>query len=95
MENTSEQVQLEQATVAQYQGRRRRTRYTGGVTVMRGVAVPFMWQITQQPATICFQNGGFITPESRHLVVELADAGSGNRINFEWELDSSVAAPRQ
>lgn len=93
IENTGAQIQLEEGTTASYQGVRRATRYTGGVTVVRTVPEPFVWQITQQPAVMCFPNGGFVTPSTTRMTLELNDAGAGNRINFEWEFGSSVAAP--
>lgn len=93
VENTGAQIQLEQGTTASYHGVRRVARYTGGVAVVRAVAQPFVWQITHQPAVLCFPNGGFVTPSTTRMTLELNDAGAGNRINFEWELSSSVAAP--
>lgn len=90
VENSGAQLQLEQPSIAQYQGVRRQARYTGGVAVVRAYAEPFVWQITQQPAMLCFPNGGFITPATTHLTLELA--GAGNRINFEWVFNSSLAA---
>jgi hypothetical protein len=92
VENTSAQIQLEQGTTNAYHGVRRQARYTGGTVPVRAVATPFVWQITQQPAVLCFPNGGFVTPSTTHLTLELNDAGSRNRINFEWDFDSSVAA---
>lgn len=94
-ENTGAQIQMEQPSVAAYQGVRRQAQFTGGYGVVRAVAMPFVWQITQQPATLCFSNGGFVTPATTHLTLELSDAGAGNRINFEWEFNSSVAAQPQ
>lgn len=95
VENTGVQIQLEQGTTAQYQGVRRVARYTGGVTVVRSVGESFVWQITHQPAVLCFPNGGFVTPSTTRMTLELNDAGAGNRINFEWDFDSSVAATPQ
>ncbi|HJL14268.1 MAG TPA: hypothetical protein RMH99_01360 [Sandaracinaceae bacterium LLY-WYZ-13_1] len=90
LENTSAQIQLEQPRVGQYQGIRRV--YRGGY---RTTATSHTYTVTQQPAVLCFPNQGFVTPSTTHLTLELEDAGAGNRINFEWDFDSSVAAPPQ
>lgn len=92
VENAPQNVQLEQPIVSQYQGIRavrgaRRGRY--GTSSAR---VPFMYQVTQQPATMCFANGGFVTPATTHLTLELRGAARrGANINFEWDFTSSVA----
>jgi hypothetical protein len=79
----------------QYQGVRSETRVRGGAYGARvqRASYPFVWQITHQPATMCWPNGGFVTPSTTHMTLELSDAGAGNRINFEWDFTSSVAAP--
>lgn len=91
VENTTAQIQMLPPSVSAFQGVRRHARFTGGVRVVRSYAEPFVWQITQNPAQLCFQNGGFVTPETTRLTLEMGNAGAGNRMNFMWELASSVA----
>jgi hypothetical protein len=91
VENTTAQIQMMPPSMNAFQGVRRQARFTGGVTVVRAYAQPFVWQITQNPAQLCFQNGGFVTPATTRLVLEMGNAGAGNRMNFEWQLASSVA----
>lgn len=91
VENTSAQIQMLPPSMNAYQGVRRSARFTGGVRVVRSYAEPFVWQITQNPATLCFPNGGFVTPATTRLTLEMGNAGAGNRMSFEWQLASSVA----
>lgn len=84
VENAPSQVQLEQPTMATYNGIRRV--YRGGYGAS---AVPHTYTVTHQPAVLCFQNGGFVTPSTTHLTLELR--GQRVNINFEWDFDSSVA----
>lgn len=86
VENTSAQIQLEQPMTAQYQGIR--GVYRGGYSRS---AAPHMYAVTQQPATLCFPNGGFVTPATSHLTLELRGEGR-THLNFEWDFDSAVAA---
>ncbi len=90
VENAPQTVQLEQPTYAQYHGTR--GVYRGGYHAHRE---PFDYQMTQQPATLCFANGGFVTPATTHLTLELRGAARGTNINFEWDFASSVATRAQ
>ena len=90
VENAPQQVQLEQARVVQYRGFR--GVYRGGYSSTR---VPFVYQLTQQPATLCFANGGFVTPNTTHLTLEMRGPQRGTNLDFEWEFASSVAAQPQ
>ncbi|MBZ0115408.1 MAG: hypothetical protein K8H88_00330 [Sandaracinaceae bacterium] len=92
VEVTSPQVMPEQGTSAMYQGWRSRV-VPSSSTFVRRVREPFTWQVSQQPATLCFPNGGFVNPSTTRLRLELGNAGSGAQINFEWAFDSNVAAP--
>ncbi|MBX3276212.1 MAG: hypothetical protein KF729_38525 [Sandaracinaceae bacterium] len=84
-ENTPQSVQLEQPEYGQLHGVRRV--YAGGYGT---TATSHMYQMTQQPASICFANGGFVTPSTTHLTLELRGPGRTTNINFEWEFSSSV-----
>lgn len=84
VENVPTNVQLEQPQMMQYPGIRRV--YRGGYS---SVGQRHMYTITRQPATICFQNGGFVTPSTTHLTLELR--GRRVNLNFEWDFVSSVA----
>ncbi len=84
VENQPTQVQLEQPQVMQMRGVR--GVYTGGYSSSR---VGFTYQITRQPAVLCFANGGFVRPSTTHLTLELR--GPRTNINFEWDFVSSVA----
>ena len=90
VENPPQNVQLEQSSYAQYPGTR--GVYRGGY---RSVRQAFTYQLTQQPATLCFANGGFATPATTHLTLELRGAVRGTNINFEWDFTSSVAVQAQ
>lgn len=90
LENTAAQIQLEQPMTSQYQGQRRV--YAGGYSTR---AVSTNYEITQQPATLCFPNGGFVTPATSHLTLELRGQEARNRLNFEWDFDSAVASAAQ
>lgn len=59
--------------------------------VYRTVYVPHVWEVTNHPATMCFPNGGFITPASTRLALEVDGPGPGSMV-FEWQFDSAVAA---
>lgn len=85
VENAPQNVQLEQPTVRQMQGVR--GVYRGGYSSTR---VPFVYQITNQPASICFANGGFVTPATTHLTLELRGSRRGTNLNFEWDFASAV-----
>ena len=90
VENSPSQVQLEQARTGQFQGTR--GEYRGGYS---SVQTAFVYQVTHQPATLCFANGGFATPSTTHLTLELRGAQRGTNIDFEWDFASSVAAQSQ
>ena len=86
VENTPQSVQLERGGIAQYRGTR--GVYRGGYRSQRQA---FTYQVTQQPAMICFANRGFVTPATTRLTLELRGHGRGTNINFEWDFASSVA----
>lgn len=52
---------------------------------------PHVWQVTNHPATMCFNNGGFITPSTTRVALEVDGEGPGSMV-FEWQFDSAVAA---
>lgn len=84
VENAPSNVQVEQPQMMQAQGIRRV--YRGGYS---SVGQRHVYTITRQPATLCFQNGGFVTPSTTHLTLELR--GRRVNLNFEWDFVSSVA----
>ncbi len=57
---------------------------------------PHVWQVTNHPATMCFNNGGFITPSTTRVALEVDGQGPGSMV-FEWQFDSAVqaTAPQQ
>lgn len=55
---------------------------------------PHVWQVTSHPATMCFANGGFVTPSTTRLALEVDGQGPGSMV-FEWQFDSAVAAQPQ
>jgi len=85
VENVPVNVQLEQPRYDQAQGIR--GVYRGGRTSTR---VPHLYQLTYQPAVACFNNGGFVTPSTTHLTLELRGAHRGTNLNFEWDFASAV-----
>ncbi len=89
VENAPQNVALDQPRYGQYHGIRRV--YMGGYSA---TATSHVYQLTQQPATICFANGGFVTPATQHLTLELRGAQRGTNINFEWDFSSAVATAR-
>jgi len=58
--------------------------------VYRTVYYPHVWQVTNHPAIMCFPNGGFITPSTTRLALEVDGQGPGSMV-FEWQFDSAVA----
>lgn len=92
VEVTSPQVAPEQGSSSVYEGYRTRV-VPGSNLIPRRIRESFTWQVNQQPATLCFSNGGFINPSTTRLRLELGNAGSGSQINFEWAFDSAVATP--
>ena len=69
----------------------------GQEPVYRTVYYPHVWQVTNHPATMCFSNGGFVTPSTTRLALEVDGQGPGSMV-FEWQFDSAVAtqpAPQQ
>jgi hypothetical protein len=58
--------------------------------IYRTVYVPHVWRVTRAPASLCFPNGGFVTPATTRLSLEVDDPGPGNMV-FEWQFESSVA----
>lgn len=87
VENAPQNVQLEQASYMQVQGTR--NVYRGGYS---STPTSHVYQLTRQPAQLCFANGGFVTPSTSHLTLELRGQGRGTNINFEWDFASAVAA---
>lgn len=57
----------------------------------RTVYIPHVWQVTNHPASMCFNNGGFITPSTTRVALEVDGQGPGSMV-FEWQFDSAVAA---
>lgn len=58
--------------------------------IFRTVTYPHVWQVSNHPAQMCFPNGGFVTPSTRRLALEVDGRGPGKMI-FEWQFDSAVA----
>jgi hypothetical protein len=58
--------------------------------IYRTIFVPHVWQVNNHPATMCFPNGGFVTPATTRLALEVDGAGPGSMV-FEWQFDSAVA----
>ena len=64
------------------------------VPVFRTVYRPHVWRVTDHPATVCFPNGGFVTPSTTHVSLEL-DARGPERMIFEWQFESAVQGEPQ
>ena len=62
--------------------------------VYRTVHVPHVWQVSNFPANICFPNGGFVTPSTTRVALEVDGQGPGRMI-FEWQFESAVAGGQQ
>jgi len=60
------------------------------VQVFRTIYVPHIWQVSQSGANICFPNGGFVTPATSRVALEVDGQGPG-RMVFEWQFESAVA----
>jgi hypothetical protein len=58
--------------------------------VYRTIYVPHVWQVTNHPASLCFANGGFVTPSTTRVALEVDGQGPGS-MTFEWMFDSAVA----
>ncbi len=58
--------------------------------VYRTFYEPHVWQVVNHPATVCFGNGGFVTPATSRVALELSGRGPGSMV-FEWQFDSAVA----
>ena len=58
--------------------------------VFRTVRYPHVWQVSNYPANICFPNGGFVTPSTTRVALEVDGHGPG-RMVFEWQFESAVA----
>ena len=58
--------------------------------VYRTIYVPHQWEVTHTPANICFANGGFLTPSTTRVSLEVDEQGPA-RMVFEWQFDSAVA----
>lgn len=72
------------------QGRRRHCVRYRREPVYQTRYYPHVWQVTQHPATMCFGNGGFITPSTTRVALEVDGRGPGS-MTFEWQFDSAVA----
>lgn len=57
--------------------------------VYRTVYVPHIWNVTNNPAQVCFPNGGFVTPATTHVALSVDGQGPGEMI-FEWQFESAV-----
>ncbi|MGE0785939.1 MAG: hypothetical protein AB7S26_09645 [Sandaracinaceae bacterium] len=57
--------------------------------VWRTIYEPHVWQVTNHPATVCFPNGGFVTPSTSRVAIEMDGHGPG-RMVFEWQFQSAV-----
>lgn len=55
---------------------------------------PHVWQVTNYPAQVCFPNGGFVTPSTTRVALEVDGSGPG-RMVFEWQFESAVAGGQQ
>ena len=60
----------------------------------RTIYVPHVWQVTKAPANVCFANGGFVTPSTTRVSLEVDGQGPG-RMVFEWQFESAVAGGQQ
>lgn len=58
--------------------------------VYRTIYLPHVWQVTNHPAVMCFPNGGFVTPATTRVALEMDGQGPGS-MTFEWQFDSAVA----
>jgi len=52
---------------------------------------PHVWQVTSYPASLCFQNGGFVTPSTTRISLDFDPSQGGGNFVFQWVLDSAVA----
>ncbi len=59
------------------------------VEVHRTIYVPHVWNVSNNGATICFPNGGFITPATTRVALSVDGQGPGEMI-FEWQFESAV-----
>ncbi len=57
--------------------------------VYRTVYIPHIWNVTNNPAQVCFPNGGFVTPATTHVALSVDGQGPGEMI-FEWQFESAV-----
>lgn len=64
------------------------------VRIYRTIYVPHIWQVSQSGANICFPNGGFVTPATTRVALEVDGHGPGRMI-FEWQFESAVAGAQQ
>lgn len=65
--------------------------------VYRTIYVPHVWNVTNNPAQVCFPNGGFVTPATTQVALSVDGQGPGEMI-FEWQFESAVQgqpAPQQ
>jgi len=59
------------------------------VQVFRTIYVPHVWNVTNNPATVCFPNGGFLTPATTRVALSVDGQGPGEMV-FEWQFQSAV-----
>lgn len=55
---------------------------------------PHVWNVTNSPATVCFPNGGFVTPATTRVSLSVDQQGPGEMI-FEWQFESAVQGQPQ
>ncbi|MBX3275081.1 MAG: hypothetical protein KF729_32755 [Sandaracinaceae bacterium] len=55
----------------------------------RTIYVPHVWNVTNNPAQICFPNGGFVTPSTTRVGLSVDQTGPGEMV-FEWQFESAV-----
>lgn len=51
--------------------------------------IPHIWQVTNHPANVCFPNGGFVTPSTTRVALEMDGPGAGRQV-YEWQFESAV-----
>jgi hypothetical protein len=59
--------------------------------VYQTVYRPHIWTVVQNPASVCFVNGGFITPATTRVALEFRPNGGAGSFTFEWQLDNTVS----
>ena len=62
--------------------------------VYRTVYVPHVFNVANNGASICFANGGFITPATTRVALSVDGQGPGEMV-FEWQFESAVQGQPQ